>query len=893
MCLKIRIYAMLVASMMLGKLTYSQTATLELTTGGANGLSVPGSGFGPRTTAHTVTFEKDLINNSNFSIYSPTLTVQVSLNNQQYTGLTYGTGSSNPTTTGLVFGAGPSLSTGGTIQQVSPLNSYDILGAFNGTGGPRNGMFMSSPSAVPTVSPYPTQSGVGIDATGDAFGNDVNAGVEVFTTAQVLYDQFPPNGAPNTTASRYYFGDLVITFSRIVNNPVIQIAGLGGSYRYLPIGAPSSDSSNYLSTFFSTELELQSNYTMTKMAGNQFLSLSGQNILNNALKPNGESFFVAPSSNLSPSNFGAATGSIRVNGFVKTLTFKVWLRGSNASQFNWSGTGIGVVTGATRPPLTGDIWYVSPTMDKPTQQISGNVFTDLDGLTDNRIDSSTTLGAWGNRNTTLTTLHANLINNLGIVIATVPVTNGLFLFDNVVIGTGYTVQLSTNTGTVGLAMPATALPPTWINSGERIGLGTGGDGTNNGITAVFNVNANDIITNVNFGITHPAQSLCPLPQLYLNETLITSNYFGGFEAGASNFNVNVVGSQATTTGSSWTARTTLAASKYNITHSPYLVDPTFEAYPPALDANMMLVKSPVANDVVWYLLDTVHLGPAPHRYFKAGVSNSFFAYFSKVNFSTDPVVRVKIYNPYSGTIYSNTTSTISADPGTWTLFTYNWTLPGIPGNASINLDSVIRMDIISVNGVPFSIDNLCTVTPTLLPIKLLNFTATKQANSVLLNWNTSTETNSKNFDIQFSTDGIHWQTIGTVAAAGNSNVQRNYSFVHTSPVKGTNYYRLKQNDLDARFEYSDTKEVTFDGAIGIKVLPNPVMDKVYITSTSVTSLESVTLYSAEGKLVQRFSNFTIGDNINMSRCAAGTYLLKITDKAGITETVKVVKINGQ
>jgi Secretion system C-terminal sorting domain len=368
MSMKIRFYTTAAALMLMSYTSFGQSsnAVLEMTTGTGNGLTVTNAGFGPRNSDHVVTLENDNANNSHFSLFAtPTVTCTISLKNQQYTGLTYGAATSNAVPTGLIFGAGPSLSTGGTIQQASPLNSFDILGAFNGSGGPRNGMFTSDPTATPTVSSFPTQSGVGIDARGEVAGRtDINAGVQVFTTAQVLFDQAQPNNA----ATRYYYGDVVLTFNRFVTDPVIHIAGLGGSYRYLPVGAPTADTSNYLSSYFATEIEVAPGLPLTKMSGNEFFTVSGNKVSNNCVRPNGESFLVTAPDNLTLTNYGAASGSFRINGPVRVVTLRVYLRGSNLSQFNWSSAGIGVVTAATRAPLTGDIWFVSASV-KPQQLI--------------------------------------------------------------------------------------------------------------------------------------------------------------------------------------------------------------------------------------------------------------------------------------------------------------------------------------------------------------------------------------------------------------------------------------------------------------------------------------------------------------------------------------------
>ncbi len=176
-----------------------------------------------------------------------------------------------------------------------------------------------------------------------------------------------------------------------------------------------------------------------------------------------------------------------------------------------------------------------------------------------------------------------------------------------------------------------------------------------------------------------------------------------------------------------------------------------------------------------------------------------------------------------------------------------------------------------------------------LPIKLLSFNAAKQNKSANLSWETSIETNSNYFDVQTSRNGTDWQSIGTVAAAGNSNTVKRYSFEHVSPGKGINYYRLKLVDIDAQFEYSQTRAITFTTGTSITVSPNPTADKIFITSGNTGTLESLTLYSAEGRLMQSFKNFGLGNGIDMSRYGPGIYLLKIVDKDGTSEVMRIVK----
>jgi hypothetical protein len=340
MSTKIKFYTIASLLLLLGGSGYSQVATAELPT--FSGTFAPGSG--PSTAAQgPISLMRDNSNNNSFTNLTGAnvANVKFTLANQQYNG---GMPYSN-IQTGLVFGALPTVATGGVTQQVDPSNIYTTLGDFIvSPGGPVDNMYTVS-------SGFPAGTGI---VTGALFppAGEPNGAVFVFTNAQWQFDR-PGGPSLHNTATRYYYGDLVVDFNRYIQNPVIHIAGLGGSYRYLPSGQPPLPT-NYLSTFFTTELEVVGK-SLLKLSGNSFLDVSGSNITNNAAAPSGASVSTAGVTLFD--ELGAASGSIRVAGFQKQLIIRVYLRGSDASQFPWSAPGS--ASGGTRNPLTGDVWGIS------------------------------------------------------------------------------------------------------------------------------------------------------------------------------------------------------------------------------------------------------------------------------------------------------------------------------------------------------------------------------------------------------------------------------------------------------------------------------------------------------------------------------------------------------
>jgi len=148
----------------------------------------------------------------------------------------------------------------------------------------------------------------------------------------------------------------------------------------------------------------------------------------------------------------------------------------------------------------------------------------------------------------------------------------------------------------------------------------------------------------------------------------------------------------------------------------------------------------------------------------------------------------------SGNPISGATATGVASVSTLTTF-------NLSGNAAFKTISGIR--ITSTDVIYAFIDNINLANVgTVLPLSWLDFSAISSNNSVVLNWSTATEQNSRDFIIQQSINGTDWNTVGTTLAAGNSSTVRSYSYVHTTPGNGANYYRIIQQDIDGRQNYS-------------------------------------------------------------------------------------------
>jgi len=245
------------------------------------------------------------------------------------------------------------------------------------------------------------------------------------------------------------------------------------------------------------------------------------------------------------------------------------------------------------------------------------------------------------------------------------------------------------------------------------------------------------------------------------------------------------------------------------------------------------------------------------------------------------------------TDYTIDLSTTSATSGYTTVATVN-------GNSS-NLNSVaingsaryVRFSgITSLGTNGYNIAEMTVSTPnSTLPVSLVDFTATNSNDqAVQLIWTTETETNNKVFLVERSTDGVTYTTIGQVAGAINSSTTLHYEWTDESPVKGNNFYRIKQVDLDGNFAYSNINVVSIGGAVSnLSVYPNPVKDVLTIVNPKGVTIREIAVFNTSGVMLSKLAPRTTGSvQVSASAWAAGIYLVKVTTDQG-SQVIKVMK----
>ncbi len=170
---------------------------------------------------------------------------------------------------------------------------------------------------------------------------------------------------------------------------------------------------------------------------------------------------------------------------------------------------------------------------------------------------------------------------------------------------------------------------------------------------------------------------------------------------------------------------------------------------------------------------------------------------------------------------------------------------------------------------------------------------------VVLNWQTTKENNLDFFNLERSSDGVHFTKVASKLGAGNSEETRNYFLIDPSPIYGETIYRIRSTSFKGESDVSRLLNVHVDApatALGIRsVEPNPFKEQFAVTyrSMSETAIQ-VKLTSISGQVVHSTSidpKTNIDNLFEFKETAAlrpGIYFLSLT-QADEQKTVKLIK----
>lgn len=169
----------------------------------------------------------------------------------------------------------------------------------------------------------------------------------------------------------------------------------------------------------------------------------------------------------------------------------------------------------------------------------------------------------------------------------------------------------------------------------------------------------------------------------------------------------------------------------------------------------------------------------------------------------------------------------------------------------------------------------------LLPVELVNFSATCTESGTQLKWRVASEFNNDHFSIERSMDGSSWQEIKTERSLGNTGSARNYSSLDNFFSDETVYYRLSQTDKDKRRKtFKTVTSVCSALRNDFSFYPNPAareINLVFNTSQAGTGSLVITDNLGRQRLLQNISLKKGGNTLLVPlNLEAGVYIISYT-----------------
>lgn len=179
----------------------------------------------------------------------------------------------------------------------------------------------------------------------------------------------------------------------------------------------------------------------------------------------------------------------------------------------------------------------------------------------------------------------------------------------------------------------------------------------------------------------------------------------------------------------------------------------------------------------------------------------------------------------------------------------------------------------------------------LLPVTWLDFRCeATEDKSVRLQWRTAMEYNTRAFIVERSVEGQTYQRIGEVAAAGYSQTVRSYSFADPQPLPSGGYYRVRMEDREGNFSYSDvcnSKAKTAVNPVPLKIFPNPTDGGLYIIALEPERNFVWEVFSTTGQRVASGCSKEGKANARLDHLSEGVYQLRVVG-SGLSENHRIL-----
>jgi Domain of unknown function (DUF4832)/Domain of unknown function (DUF4874) len=171
----------------------------------------------------------------------------------------------------------------------------------------------------------------------------------------------------------------------------------------------------------------------------------------------------------------------------------------------------------------------------------------------------------------------------------------------------------------------------------------------------------------------------------------------------------------------------------------------------------------------------------------------------------------------------------------------------------------------------------------ILPVKIISFSGQMINGNAKIDWTVNNDITVKEFETEYSTDGINFIKIDRQNFVLN---KVDYTTYHTYIFKNVVFYRLKVFHTDGSVVYSNIIKLNGSKEDRIVLKSNLCTSDIELSS-NYDNIRNISIYSIDGKIVYKgkINNGTV--IINCYNWARGTYFLH-SENNKVMETMKII-----
>ncbi|MEO6327581.1 MAG: DNRLRE domain-containing protein [Ginsengibacter sp.] len=143
-----------------------------------------------------------------------------------------------------------------------------------------------------------------------------------------------------------------------------------------------------------------------------------------------------------------------------------------------------------------------------------------------------------------------------------------------------------------------------------------------------------------------------------------------------------------------------------------------------------------------------------------------------------------------------------------------------------------------------------------------------------LNWISNNEKDIKYYEIQRSINNVEFTTLVIISPTNGME----YNFIDSDPY-ATNFYRIRQVNVDGKLLYSKIISINFSKPFAMKLFPNPVNNKIKIQFTGIHGNQKaiLSIHSVSGNTMKSIPIILSNPKaeVDVSSLSSGLYIMRV------------------